>query len=301
MRSLRGRTPLILMTILLLAGFGTSGATQGAGWTCAPRAEATPGSVAALAPGSPPAGEPVAFPAAGGELTVFAAASLTDAFTTIQEELEATNPGVTITYNFGGSQALVTQLTEGATADVFASANLAQMTAAIDAGLIEGEPRSFVYNRLVIVVPADNPAGISTAADLGSDGLRLVLAQPEVPAGTYARQSVCLMAQDEAVYGTGFVARVAANVVSEEDDAREVLTKVQLGEADAGVVYVSDSVAAGDTVRLVEIPDPVNVLATYPIAGVTGGDPDLSAAFIAYLLGPEGQATLEAFGFTPIP
>ena len=290
-----------LVACLLLISMASGGAAQGTAWDCA-AAEATPAGDA-VTPGNiqAPAGEPLAFPAAGGELTVFAAASLTDAFETIAADLQAANPGLTITFNFGGSQALVTQLTEGAAADVFASANAAQMNAAIEAGLIADKPRPFVSNRLVVVIPADNPAGISTAADLGAEGLRLVLAQPEVPVGTYSRESICLMAQDQATYGTDFVARVAANVVSEEDDVREVLTKVQLGEADAGVVYVSDSVAAGDTVRLIEIPDDVNVLANYPIAAVAGGDADLSAAFIAYLLSPEGQATLDAFCFGPVP
>jgi molybdate transport system substrate-binding protein len=195
---------------------------------------------------------------------------------------------------------LVTQLTEGAEADVFASANRAQMTAAEEAGVIAGESATFVENRLVIVVPSDNPAAIAAPADLAQEGLRLVLAQAEVPVGNYSRQAVCLMTEDAATYGDDFVARVAANVVSEEEDVRDVLAKVQLGEADAGIVYVSDAFVAGDEVQLIEVPDPVNVLATYPIAPVTGGDAALAAAFIAYVLGPDGQATLEAYGFQPV-
>lgn len=246
---------------------------------------------------TPPAG--TSFPESGGELTVFAAASLTDAFETMKSELEAAHPGLHITYNFAGSQALVTQLNEGAEADVFASANNAQMEAAAENGSIAGDSVTFVQNELVIVTPAENPAGIETPTEIGNDGVRLVLAQAEVPAGRYAREAVCKMAQDTAEFGENFVERVAANVVSEEEDVRDVLAKVELGEADAGIVYRSDAFIGGDQVYLIEIPEEVNVLASYPIAAVTGGDQALAEAFIAYLLSAEGQTTLEQFGFAP--
>ena len=240
------------------------------------------------------------FPEAGGDLTVFAASSLTDAFEQIETDLEAAHPGLQITYNFGGSQALVTQLSEGAQADAFASANNAQMTAATDNGSISGAPITFVHNRLAIVTPKDNPAGITSPADLGEEGLKIVLAQAEVPVGRYARESVCTMGQDPVAFGEDFVARVAGNVVSEEEDVRDVLAKVTLGEADAGIVYVSDAAAAGDEVQVIQIPDAVNIVASYPIAAVTGGDAALADAFIAYVLSPEGQATLVDFGFEPV-
>jgi molybdate transport system substrate-binding protein len=270
---------------------------QGAGWECP-----SPAAVDATPVGTPVAADEVeaAFPAAGGDLTIFAAASLTDAFAAIEQELEAANPNLSITYNFAGSQALVTQLEEGAQADVFASANVSQMDAALAAGLVAGAPLPFTHNRLAIVTPADNPADIQSAADLGKDGVLLVLAQPEVPAGRYARESVCLMATDNATYGAGFVEQVAANVVSEEEDVRDVLAKVALGEADAGVVYVSDAVAAGDQVHVVEIPDEVNAIATYPVAILAGGDEALGSAFVSYLLSEEGQAMLERYGFQPV-
>ena len=266
------------------------------GWECPSLAavDATP-----VGTPVPAEANPVAFPAEGGELSVFAAASLTDAFEAIEQELEAATPDLSITYNFGGSQALVTQLQEGAQADVFASANATQMDAAITAGLVAGAPLPFAHNRLAIVTPADNPAAIESAADLGNEGILLVLAQPEVPAGRYARESFCLMGTDTATYGAGFVGRVAANVVSEEEDVRDVLAKVALGEADAGVVYVSDAVAAGDQVHVVDIPDEVNVIATYPVAILAGGDQTLGSAFVAYLLSDEGQAMLERYGFQP--
>jgi molybdate transport system substrate-binding protein len=174
------------------------------------------------------------------------------------------------------------------------------MTNAVDAGVIDGSSSFFAKNILTVVVPADNPAGISTPADLGNDGVKLVLAAPEVPAGQYARESFCLMGQDAATYGEGFVDNVAANVVSEEENVRAVLTKVQLGEADAGVVYVTDVTAGvASDVTPIAIPDEVNVIASYPVAAVQGGQSELAQAFISYLLGPEGQAVLQSYGFLP--
>jgi molybdate transport system substrate-binding protein len=288
--------------LLLIATVGVQpvglldASAQPAGWECP-----APTAVDATPAGTPVAAEPapVAFPAEGGDLIVFAAASLTDAFEAIEQELEAATPSLSITYNFGGSQALVTQLEEGAQADVFASANASQMDAAIAANLVGSEPMPFVRNRLAIVTPVGNPAGIESAADLGKEGILLVLAQSEVPAGRYARDSVCLMAADTATYGPDLVARVAANVVSEEEDVRDVLAKVALAEADAGLVYVSDAVAAGDQVDVVDIPDAVNVIATYPVAVLAGGDEALGSAFVAYLLSEKGQALLERYGFQP--
>jgi molybdate transport system substrate-binding protein len=270
---------------------------QGAGWECP-----SPAAVDATPVATPVTTDEVqvTFPAEGGDLTVFAAASLTDAFEAIAQELEATTPNLSITYNFGGSQALVTQLEEGAQADVFASANVTQMDAAIAAGLVAGAPLSFTHNRLAIVTPADNPADIESAADLGEEGILLVLAQSEVPAGKYARESFCLMATDTASYGAGFVERIAANVASEEEDVRDVLAKVALGEADAGIVYVSDAVAAGDQVHVIDIPDEVNVIATYPVAVLAQGDQALGSAFVAYLISDAGQAMLERYGFQSV-
>jgi len=269
-------------------------ATPAASAVATPQAEATP-TVASPATA-------IAFPEEGGSLTVFAAASLTDAFNEIASVLTDRTPGLSITFNFGGSQALVTQLEQGAAADVFASANLRQMEVAQSKGLIDGEPVIVVRNRLVIVAPASNPAGIASPADLARPGVKLVLAQPDVPVGEYARESLCRMAADPATYGPDFVSRVAANVVSEEDNVRAVLTKVQLGEADAGIVYASDVTpdTAAD-VQTIAIPDPVNVVASYPIAPVAGGNRALADAFISYVLSPEGQAILQRYGFEPTP
>ncbi|MDQ3780510.1 MAG: molybdate ABC transporter substrate-binding protein [Chloroflexota bacterium] len=235
-----------------------------------------------------------------GEVTIFAAASLTDAFTRLADDLEAGTPGLTLTFNFAGSQTLVTQLAEGAPADLFASADERQMAAAIAHGSITGPPRTFAHNRLVIVVPSDNPAQISQAADLANDELRLVLAQAEVPAGWYARASLCAMGNDAASYGDQFVARISENLVSEEEDVRAVLAKVQLGEADAGIVYLSDLASAGDAVQAIQIPDAVNVRATYQIGVVAGAHEAQAEAFIAAVIGPNGQAILAGFGLEPV-
>ncbi|MBW3633678.1 MAG: molybdate ABC transporter substrate-binding protein [Chloroflexi bacterium] len=298
---MNSRLVISLLAFVICVGlvpFGpTPVAAQRGAWDCS--AQPTGGEAGKATPPSTsmPGG---GFPRGGGELTVFAAASLSDAFEAIERDLEVANPDLSITYNFGGSQALVTQLEEGAEADVFASANVAQMAAATEAELIAGDAVPFVRNRLAIVTPANNPAGIESPADLGTDGILLVLAQPEVPAGRYARESVCKMGTDVETYGTGFTDRVAANVVSEEEDVRDVLTKVALGEADAGIVYVSDATTAADQVQVIDIPDEVNAVAAYPIAALAGGDEELASAFIAYLLSDEGQAHLASFGFETV-
>ncbi|MFM9108513.1 MAG: molybdate ABC transporter substrate-binding protein [Chloroflexota bacterium] len=270
------------------------------GGLAAPVIACSPATPAAAVGAAPPAATPLAdatapaaFPAAGGEVTVFAAASLTEAFTTMGDDLEAAHPGLEITFNFAGSQALVTQMTGGAEADVFAPANLTQMAAAADAGLIAGEPVPFARNRLAVAAPASNPAGIDEAADLARDGVKLVLALPEVPAGRYAREAICAMGD------AAFVEAVAANVVSEEEDVRDVLAKVQLGEADAGIVYVTDARAGGDQVLTVAMPAGADPVAVYPIAATAEGDRALAEAFIGYVLSAEGQATLAEFGFEP--
>jgi molybdate transport system substrate-binding protein len=251
--------------------------------------------VDAITPGT--TDDPVPFPD-DAAIMVFAAASLTDAFTQIGEDISEAHPGVSVEFNFAGSQALVTQLSEGAEADVFASANLTQMESAVDAGVIDGTVSIFARNHLVVIVPEGNPAGLFSPADLGKEGILLDIAQEDVPVGRYTRQSVCLMDQDTETFGEDFAGRVSDNIVSEENNVRAVVTKVALGEADAGVVYQSDVTPdVADQVEIIEIPEAFNVVAEYPVAAVAGGDAALSQAFIDYLLGPEGQATLEEHGF----
>lgn len=298
MNAMTRRTAVAALGISVLSAslLGSAPARAQVTFDCPAPVAATP---AAASPEAPVTMDAV-FPEDGGELTVFAAASLTDAFGEIKVDLEAAHPGLSITYNFAGSQALVTQMGEGAEADVFASANNTQMKAAQEKDLIAGDPVTFVRNELVIVTPPDNPAGIDSPDDLGASGLRLVLAQAEVPVGRYAREAVCGMSQDTATFGEDFVGRVAGNVVSEEEDVRDVLAKVELGEADAGIVYVSDAFIGGDQVQQVKIPAGFNILATYPIATTAGGDEALGDAFITYVLSDDGQATLADYGFDPI-
>ncbi len=236
-------------------------------------------------------------PAEPTRLTVFAASSLTDAFTEIGKAYEAANPGTTVTFNFAGSQTLRTQIEEGAQADVFASANIKEMEALSSGGLVATEaPKPFLKNKLVVILPAANPGGLTRLQGLATPGLKLVLAAEEVPVGNYARQSLDKM---NATLGADFSQRVLANVVSNEDNVKQVLAKVQLGEADAGIVYSSDAVAAPE-LKTIEIPADLNVIATYPIAPLlASAHAKASAEFVAYVLSPEGQATLKKWGFAP--
>lgn len=257
-----------------------------------------------------PAGSPEATPHAqiapegnfhedGGELTVFAAASLTDAYSEIATVLMEENEGLTITIETAGSQALVTQLEEGASADVLATANASTMDRAVESELIAGTPINFTGNRLVIVTPVENPADIEGIDDLTGDNVRLVLANPVVPAGNYANIAFCTYAN---VDGTqeAFVEAINGNIVSEEVDVRTVLAKVQLGEADAGVVYASDAIASelnGVPLNVIEFPESIPTRAEYPIAAVAGGDEGAANAFINFVLGEDGQAILKKYGF----
>jgi molybdate transport system substrate-binding protein len=239
-----------------------------------------------------------ASPPASPTLTVFAAASLTDAFTQIGKDFEASHPGVTVVFNFAGSQALRTQLEQGAVADVFASASGKEMTAAITAGLVvSGTEQNFLANQLVLILPGDNPGDVQKLEDLARPGLRLVLAAEGVPVGDYAREALGKM---ETSFGVSFRDAVLTNVVSSEDNVKQVVAKVQLGEADAGIVYGSDAVARPELLTLA-IPAEFNVLAQYPIAPLAAApQPTLAADFIAYMLSAEGQATLSQWGFMSV-
>lgn len=231
-------------------------------------------------------------------LTIYAASSLTDAFTEIGTLFEASHPGVTVTFNFGGSQNLRTQVEQGAVADIFASANLKEMDTLVTASLVKADaPKVFLKNQLVLVLPKDNPAGIMTLEDLSKPKLKLVLAAEEVPAGKYARQ---ILENLNASFGDGYKDKVMANVVSNEDNIKQAVTKVQLGEADASIVYVSDAAAAPE-LQQIEIPADVNVIAQYPIAVLSASpNSELANEFISYVLSPDGQTILKKWGFTPI-
>lgn len=232
-------------------------------------------------------------------LTVFAAASLTEAFTEIGQNFSTANPGVEVTFNFAGSQQLAQQIGAGAPADVFASANAKQMNVAIDTGrIITGTQHTFVRNRLVVMTPADNPGGVTGLADLSKAGLKVVLAAKEVPVGQYALDFLDKADADGSL-GAGYKDAVLNNVVSYEENVRAVLAKVTLGEADAGIVYSSDvAPAARDQVQRIDIPDNLNTLASYPIAPLKdAAHPTAAQLFIDYVLSPAGQQILETYGF----
>ncbi len=230
-------------------------------------------------------------------LNVFAAASLTEAFNEIGNNFEAANPDVAIDFNFAGSQALLTQIEEGGPADVFASANKTEMDALVTEGLVARDaPHVFLANQLIVILPANNPAGLEKLEDLAQPGIKIVLAAEEVPVGNYARQALEAM---NGQFGSGFKDRILANVVSNEDNVRQVVAKVQLGEGDAGIVYTSDATAAPG-LKTIEIPADLNVVAKYPIAALSGSPhAGLADSFINYVLSSDGQAVLQKWGFAP--
>jgi molybdate transport system substrate-binding protein len=230
------------------------------------------------------------------DLTVFAAASLTNVFEDLQAPWSATYPGSELVLSFDASSALRAQIEEGAPADVFASADTRNAQTLVDECLAPGPITPFAGNTLVIVVPTGNPAGIESPADLAREGVRVVAAGPEVPITRYTTEAIANLGALEG-YPAGFVEAVVSNTVSEEDNVRAVLTKIELGEGDAAIVYVTDA-ASSDQVETVAIPDEANVPATY--AAVTVGastQPALAASFLDFITGPEGQAVLAGYGF----
>jgi molybdate transport system substrate-binding protein len=219
-------------------------------------------------------------------ITVFAAASLQPPFDKIAAKLK-TRDNINATFNYAGTQTLTSQLTQGAQADVFASADTAHMTTAQSAGLLAGAPRLFAHNKLEIAVEKGNPKGIHSLADLARSGLVVVLADPSVPAGKYAQQALTK-------------AGVSVRPSSLEPQVTGVLSKVALGEADAGIVYVSDIVTSGKVDGIV-IPDSQNVIADYPIATLKGAQNAAGAElFITFLLTANGQAILTGAGFAGV-
>ena len=213
---------------------------------------------------------------------------------------EAANPGTDLTISTDSSAALETQIEQGAPADVFLSADTTNPQKLIDGGFASGEAVPFAGNKLTVIVPTDNPAAIQSAADLAKPGLRIIAAGDEVPITKYATQLVENLAA-EADDPAGFAAAYGANVASREDNVSAIVSKIALGEGDAGIVYVTDA-ATSDEVTPINVPDAANVPATY--AGVVVGESpnrDAAAAFLDWLTGPEGQAVLSSFGFLPPP
>jgi molybdate transport system substrate-binding protein len=220
-----------------------------------------------------------------GELLVSAAASLTDALADVAAAFEAANPGVDVVLNFAASSALREQILEGAPADVFASANMSNMNKVVDAGEVVGDPQVFVRNLLQIAVPPGNPAGVTGLEDFGRDELLIGLCAEGVPCGDFARQALAK-------------AGVTPAIDTNEPDVRALLTKIEAGELDAGITYVTDVASTGGKVDGIDIPADLNVTAEYPIAALTGApNPDAASAFVAFVLSEEGQAILGEYGF----
>jgi molybdate transport system substrate-binding protein len=254
-------TPIAALAVLLLAGCASSGPVA---------RSAAPSSSA-----SPDGG------AVSGPLTVFAAASLTGAFTAIGKDFQAAHPGTAVTFNFAGSSALAQQINQGAPADVFASAaptNMADVTSAIS-------PVTFARNQLVIAVPKGNPKGITKLADLAEPGLKLALCAGQVPCGAAANTALK-------------AAGVTVHPVTEEQDVKAALAKVTLGEVDAALVYRTDALAAASSVDGVEFPESAQAVNTYPIAVLRDApNPPTAREFVTYVLSPAGQRVLAAAGF----
>ncbi len=218
-------------------------------------------------------------------ITVFAAAALTDAFTELGEDFEAANPGTDVVFSFAASSELVTQIGQGAPADVFASADEANMAAIVEAGGSVGDPVVFATNSMAVLVGAGNPLGIDGLDDLADPELVVVVCAPQAPCGRYSQQVLD-------------AAGVTVTPSSFEENVKAVVSKVVLGEADAGIVYATDVVAAADSAAGVEIPETANVTARFPITVTAQApNPDGATAFIDYVLSPAGRKVLQSQGF----
>jgi molybdate transport system substrate-binding protein len=230
-----------------------------------------------------PAASPT--PEVSGDLTVLAAASLTAAFNKLGGDLHAKYPDLNVKFSFAGSSTLVTQIQQGAPADVFASADQANMQKVTTGSFNMGDPSVFAHNKLQIAVQAGNPKHITSLADLANPAIKVDVCAPGVPCGTYSTS-------------TFNKAGIKVTPVSQEQDVKAVLTKVGLGEADAGIVYVTDVKSGGSQVEGVTIPDNVNTLAEYPIVELKSTQNDKAAkTFVDYVVGTQGQKTLASFGF----
>ena len=252
--------------------------------TAAAAAVALAGALTSCVPAAP-AGNATPNSGPSGALTVFAASSLKSTFTRLATEFEARNPGTKVTLSFAGSSDLATQITQGAPADVFASADTRNMSRLADAGLLDGTARNFATNVLVIAVPPANPASVTSFADLARPGVKVVVCASQVPCGTAA---------DAVEKAAG----VTLSPVSEESSVTDVLGKVVSGEADAGLVYVTDVKGAGAKVKGIPFHESGEAVNTYPIAAVgPGRNKELAEAFIAMVAGADGRTILSEAGF----
>ena len=275
------RTPRLFVLLVALLGLVAAACgSDNSGGSAAATTVATTGGATTAAPTTTTV-------AVAGNITVFAAASLTDAFNEIGAAFTKAYPQAKATFSFDASSALAQQITQGAPADLFASADQANMDKLTKAGLNGAAPQVFANNLLGIIVPPGNPKGVKGVQDLANPDLKVVLCADGVPCGTYAKQILT-------------TAGVTVNPVSLEQNVKGVVTKVTTGEADAGIVYVTDIAAAGSKAAGVEIPKDINVVAVYPIAATkTSQNSAADQAFIGFLLGSQGQSILAKYGFLP--
>jgi molybdate transport system substrate-binding protein len=259
------------LTIAAVATVAVAGCSSSS-TTSAPAASSSP----AAAPSSPAA--------ATGTITVFAASSLKETFTQLGQQFEAAHPGDTVKFSFGASSTLATQITDGAPADVFASAAPKNMETIVTAG-DASNPQDFAKNTAEIAVPPSNPASVTSVSDLAKSSVKVALCEPKVPCGVVAAE----------VFKN---AGITVKPVTLQPDVKSVLTQVELGNVDAGVVYVTDVKAAGSKVKGIIIPASQNASTVYPIAAITSSkEMSIAQAFVAYVLSPEGQQVLAAAGF----
>ena len=229
--------------------------------------------------------QPSANAGVGGEVVVFAAASLTGSFTQFGKDFEAASPGTTVTFNFAGSSALANQINQGAPADVFASAAPANMATVVEAGNAQGRPTTFAKNQLVIAVPKGNPNRVTGVSDLAEAGVKVALCAEQVPCGAAAKKALS-------------ASGVSVTPVTQERDVKAALSKVTLGEVDAALVYRTDVQAAADDVDGVEFPESAGAINDYPIVVVRDAPNKRGAqAFLDYVRSPEGRAVLTEAGF----
>ncbi len=300
-RSVKSKSILLTLlgiVVLLVAACGSSRASS-APESAAPSAAPATAAPATAAPAT--AAPSTATPSAEAiELTVYGAASLKGVLDKAKAAYEAANPGVTVTVSTDSSTALATQIQQGAPADVFLSADTKNPQALADAGLTTGAPVPFAGNKLTIIVPATGTPVVTTPFDLAKSGVKVIAAGDDVPITKYATQLVANLAK-QAGAPAGFAAKYAANIASKEDNVKAVVAKIELGEGDGGIVYVTDA-KASDKVKSVDVPDDANVPATY--AGVVIKDSphvDVATAFQTWFDGPDGQAILADAGFLPSP
>jgi molybdate transport system substrate-binding protein len=234
-------------------------------------------------------------------LTIYAAASLKGALEQARTAYETAHPGTSLTLSTDSSAALETQIEQGAPADVFLSADASNPQKLVAEALADGAPVTFAGNKLTIVVPAANPAAISSPADLAKPGVKVIAAGDDVPITRYAAQLVGNLAQQPG-YPSDFAAKYAANVVSKEDNVKFVVAKIELGEGDVGIVYITDAKASTKVISVDITPDSANVPATYDgIVVKVAANPAAAHAFLDWLAGREGQTILGKFGFLPPP